>query len=79
MEFGLVDTCGAENGGAVALVGKARDFEPGHPSLIEVALEADLVEPDLSLAATARLCLAHRAARASMGAVATAASGMVLR
>src|SRR5208283_4385576 len=74
VEFGLVHTCGAESGGAVALVGKARDIEPGRPSLIEVAPEADHVRPGLSLAANAGWCLAHRAAR-SMRLVAGAAWG----
>ena len=79
MQCGLVDDGDPEGGGAVALVGEARDLEPGRPSGTEVAPEADLVEPDLSLAASAGRCLAHRAARCSTRLVAGAASGAALR
>jgi len=45
MQCRLVDDGNPEGGAAIALVGEARDLEPGCPSRTEVAAEADLVDP----------------------------------
>ena len=51
VERGLVGYRAVDDGGAVALAGKAQSVEPGGPPAVEVPLEADLVPSGAALAA----------------------------
>jgi hypothetical protein len=59
MQRGLVDARTANDGCAIALLGKAQSVEPGGPSGLEVPLEADFVLADLTISIRRCVCVTH--------------------